>query len=177
MIAIGCDTFIQIDGKPLFDMKVCARYVQWDMIFCICSALCVSSALTVAETGISAGIAQVAAPILTGKSQYVFLILLAVLTLIATNVSNNNAVLFTFMAIAGSFYVNGLITNPAAALFIITFASALGYYTPASSGFGAMIHSSLSVTPASVYKYGFIVMLYLVLMFAMVVIPLCNLLF
>lgn len=177
LVGLAVALFVKVEGRPLFDIKVCAKYVQWDMIFCICAALCVSSALTNADTGVSAFIAKSVAPLLAGKSQTMFMIILTLLVLGATNLSNNNAVLFTFMAIAGSFYANGIITNPAAAVFIITFASALGFYTPASSGFGAMIHSSQSVTPGSVYKYGAVVMIYLVIMFTIVVVPLCNLLF
>lgn len=176
-IILGVALFLHVDGKPLFDIKICAKYVQWEMILSICSALCIAGALTSQESGVSAFAAQIAAPILSGKSEIVFLVLLAVLTLILTNISNNNAVLFTFMAIAGSFYSNGLITNAPAALFIITFASALGFYTPAASGFGAMIHSSECVTSASVYKYGFIILLYLIFMFTIIVIPMCQFLF
>ena len=112
-----------------------------------------------------------------GKSEFVFMMILAVICLLLTNVSNNTAVMFVFMAVAGSFYANGIIENAAATLMIITFTTILGFYTPAASAFGAMIHGSECVTSGAVYKYGFIAIVFLILMIAVVLIPLCTVLF
>lgn len=177
LIAIACMLFIHIDGEPIADIRVCAKHMQWDMLLVIASALCLANVLTTEETGISALMAQYVAPLLMGKSEFVFMMILAVICLLLTNVSNNTAVMFVFMAVAGSFYANGIIENAAATLMIITFTTILGFYTPAASAFGAMIHGSECVTSGAVYKYGFIAIVFLILMIAVVLIPLCTVLF
>ncbi len=177
LITLACMLFIHVDGKPIADIKVCAKHVQWEMVLMIASALVLAGALTSPETGVSAAMAHYAGPFLAGKGEFTFLILLAAITLILTNLANNVAVMFVLMAVAGSFYSNGVITNAPAALLIITFASIMGFYTPASSAYGAMLHSSECVTSKAVYKYGLLVMLFLVIVFAAVVVPLCYLLF
>lgn len=177
LITLICMLFIQVDGKPIADIKVCAKHVQWEMVLMIASALVLAGALTSPETGVSAIMAKYAAPLLAGKGQYAFMIILAVITLVLTNIANNVAVMFVLMAVAGSFYSSGIITNAPAALLIITFATIMGFYTPASSAYGAMLHSCDLVTSKSVYQCGVAVMVFLVLVFAAVVIPLCYVLF
>ncbi len=177
LITLACMFFIRIEGQPIADIKVCAKHVQWEMVLMIASALVLAGVLTSPETGVSAAMAQYAAPLLAGRGQYAFMIILAVLALVLTNIANNVAVMFVLMAMAGSFYSSGLITNAPAALMIITLATIMGFYTPASSAYGAMLHSCELVTSRSVYKYGAIVMVFMVLIFAVVVIPLCYVLF
>lgn len=177
LITLACMFFIRVEGQPIADIKICAKHVQWEMVLMIASALVLAGALTAPETGVSALMAKYAAPLLAGKGQYAFMIILAVITLLLTNIANNVAVMFVLMAVVGSFYSSGLITNAPAALLIITFATIMGFYTPASSAYGAMLHSCELVTSQSIYKYGALVMVFLVLVFAVVVVPLCYILF
>lgn len=177
LITLACMFFIRVEGQPIADIKICAKHVQWEMVLMIASALVLAGALTAPETGVTALMAKYAAPLLAGKGQYAFMIILAVITLLLTNIANNVAVMFVLMAVVGSFYSSGLITNAPAALLIITFATIMGFYTPASSAYGAMLHSCELVTSQSIYKYGALVMVFLVLVFAVVVVPLCYILF
>ena len=177
IVAMICMLLINIDGKPITTINVMGRYVMWDMIMVIATAMVIAGAMTSAETGISAAMGAYAAPLLMGKSGFAFLILLAVISLVLTNVANNVAVMFVLITVAGGFYANGIITNAPAAMMIIGYATLLGFYTPAASAYGAMIHSHDAVTSAAVYKYGFLAMLYILVLIAVVLIPLCNIFF
>ena len=82
-----------------------------------------------------------------------------------------------FMALAGQFFANGIITNAPAALMIINLATILGFYTPGSSGYGAMIHGAEVCTSVQVYKYGAVAIALILLVLFVVVVPLCFILF
>lgn len=177
LFTLACMLCIRVDGKPIGDIKACGRNVPWDMLLVIVSAMVVADALTSQETGVSAWMATVVGPILGGKSEIVFMILLAVITLLLTNVSNNIAVMFVFMAAAGSLYSAGLISNAPATMMIITYASLLGFYTPGSSAYGAAIHGFEYCTSGSAYKYGFIAMVFIVLVIFLTIVPLTYVFF
>ncbi|MBQ2775878.1 MAG: hypothetical protein IJB37_05455 [Peptococcaceae bacterium] len=177
LITLTCLLFIKVDGKPLGDMNSMAKYVMWDMLLVIAVAMLIASCMTSADTGVSAFLSKYVAPILAGKSELAFLLILAVVCLILTNLLNNMVIMLLFMALAGQFFANGIITNAPAALMIINLATILGFYTPGSSGYGAMIHGAEVCTSVQVYKYGAVAIALILLVLFVVVVPLCFILF
>ncbi|MBQ2994101.1 MAG: hypothetical protein IJD56_01245 [Peptococcaceae bacterium] len=177
LITLTCLLFIKVDGKPLGEIGAMAKYVMWDMLLVIAVAMLIASCLTSADTGVSPFLSKYVAPMLAGKSELVFLLILAVVSLILTNLMNNMVIMLLFMAMAGQFYANGIITNAPAALMIINLATILGFYTPGSSAYGAMIHGADMCTSAQVYKYGAVAIALIILVLFAVVVPLCFLLF
>lgn len=177
LITLVCMLFIKVDGKPIGSINAMGKYIMWDMLLVIGVAMLIGSCMTSAETGVSAFLAKYAGPLLAGKSELLFLLVLAVICLILTNLLNNMVVMLLFMAIAGQFYANGIITNAPAALMIINLATILGFYTPGSSAYGAMIHGAEMCTSAQVYKYGAVAILLIMLVLFVVIVPSCFIMF
>ncbi len=177
MITIIAMLLVKVDGKPLSTIESMAKYVMWDMLLVIVVAMLVANCLTGGDTGLSALISQYAVPLLNGRSEIAFLMILAVICLVLTNLFNNMVVMLVFTAVAGKFYAMGIITNPAAALMIINLCTMLGFYTPGSSGLGAMLHGAELSTAASVYKYGALALVLCLALIAFVLIPMTMVLF
>ena len=160
------------DGKPILDMSKAAGAFQWDMLILIAVALLISSALTAQETGISGWMAGLLMPLFAGVSPIVFLFVLAITTIILTNLGNNIAVCFIMINLTCAMYNNGFPVNITAAALIISLSSVfVAYLTPAASLPGALLHSNPALTSASVYKGTCILMLYGAALLMAVVIP------
>lgn len=160
------------NGKPVLDMKDAAGSFQWDMLMLIAVALLISSVLTSEETGISAWLASILIPVFAGKSPFIFLFILAMLTIILTNVGNNIAVCFVMINIVCAMYNNGFDVNITAAALIIAVSSVFtAFLTPASSLPGALLHASPCLTAQSIYKWTCVLMIYGALLLMIIVIP------
>lgn len=162
----------KVDGKPLLDMRKAAAGFSWDMLILIAVALLISSALTATETGISAWVSGMLAPIFANVHPIVFLLAIAVITIILTNVSNNIAICFIMLNIVGAMYNSGFPVNITAAALIISLTSVfVAYLTPAASMPGALMHACEANTPATLYKMVSLLMIYGFLLLAVVVVP------
>lgn len=163
---------MKVDGKPLLDMRKAAGSFSWDMLILIAVALLISSALTATETGISAYISSILAPIFAGAHPLVFLLAIAAITIILTNFSNNIAICFIMLNIVGAMYNNGFPVNITAASIIISLCSVfVAYLTPAASMPGALMHACEANTPATLYKMVSLMMIYGFLLLAVVLVP------
>lgn len=161
---------IKVDGKPLMDMRKASADFSWDMLFLIAVALLVSSCLTSEETGISVWLASIITPLFPGGGVS-FLIALAIITILLTNVANNIAICFIMINIVCSMYLNGFPVNLLAAAMIISIGAVIAFLTPASSMPGAMIHASGVVTASSVYKIMPFILVYFLIILLLVLIP------
>ena len=160
------------DGKPLLDMKEAAGSFQWDMLMLIAVALLISSVLTSEETGISAWLSGVLIPVFAGKSQFLFLFILALLTIFLTNVGNNIAICFIMINLVCAMYTNGFAVNITAAAVIIALSSVFtAFLTPAASLPGALLHSSPCLKPQTMYKWTWVLMIYGAVLLMVILIP------
>ena len=75
------------------------------------------------------------------------------------------------MNIVASMYLNGFQVNLLAASMIISINAVIAFLTPASSMPGAMLHACEANTPASMYKYCPIILIYFVVLMLIVMIP------
>lgn len=160
------------DGAPILDMRKAASAFQWDMLILIAVALLISSVLTAQETGISGWMAGLLMPLFAGVSPVAFLFVLAIVTIILTNLGNNIAVCFIMINLTCAMYNNGFEVNITAAALIISLSSVfVAYLTPAASMPGALLHSNPMLTSSAVYKGTLILMIYGALILMAVVIP------
>lgn len=163
---------VKVDGKPILDMRKAAAGFNWDMLILIAIALLISSALTAEETGVSAWISGLLAPIFADANPLFFLAALAALTTLLTNVSNNVAICFIMINIVAAMYNNGFPVNVTAAAVIISVTSVFtAYLTPAASMPGALMHASEANTPATLYKMVPLLMIYGFLLLMVVIVP------
>jgi len=167
LIVLVCFFVIKIDGKPI--MKPDEVHVTWDMVFVVATGMFIASLVTNEATGVSAFLSGILGPFLASQSEFVFLLLLGIIGLILTNFLNNIAIMFIFMAVVGSMFAQGLLSNPYTAGMVVTLATIIGFYTPASSAYGAMIHGSDWCPSAKVYQLGLFVFVYLFIVLAILI--------
>ena len=160
------------DKKPLLDMRAEAGSFTWDMLMLIAAALLISSVLTSEETGISSWIAGMLMPIFAGKSPFLFMFILALVTIVLTNVGNNIALCFIMINLVSVMFNNGLPVNLTAAAIVISLSSVfVAFLTPAASLPGALLHASDCLKPATMYKWTWPMMLYGAILLMVILIP------
>lgn len=163
---------VKVDGKPLLDMRKAAAGFSWDLLILIAFALLISSALTATETGISAWISGMLVPIFSNVSPLFFLLALAVVATVLTNFSNNIAVCFIMLNIVGAMYNSGFPVNVTAAAVIISISTVFfAILTPAASMFGAILHQCELNTPATIYRWVPIIMVYSIILIMIPIVP------
>jgi len=177
LITIVAMLLVKVDGQPLSTIESMGKNVMWDMMLVVAAAMLIANCMTSGDTGVNALLSKYAVPLLAGRSEIAFMLILAVVSLVLTNLLNNTVVMLIFIAVAGQFYASGIITNAPAALMVINIATMLGFYTPGSSAYGAMIHGAELSTSAQVYKYGAVALVLILLALALVMVPLCSILF
>ena len=137
--AFGC--IIRVNGQPLIRLRTIAKDIPWDICLLLSVITTFCAAVASEETGISALFANITAPILAGHSPLVFMILVLVVSIIATNFLNNTVVMVVmFNIIAG--YVPVLTGMNFTAFFVMIMVFAqIAFLLPASSVWGGFCHS------------------------------------
>ena len=142
------------DGPVLKFADVMGRDFAWPTYWLCVSAIYIGSALTDGATGIVAFLNTVLSPIFNGMSATVFTIVLMLVTVVLTNISNSlvigmilQPVILTYCAGAG--------VNPAPIISIAIFTVlSTAACTPAASPFAAMLFGNKEyLTSGDVYKY------------------------
>ncbi len=163
---------VRVDDKPILDIRQAAGFMYWDLCILMAVALVLSSALTSPESGISTFIAMKLGPILAQFGQITFIMVLAIVLIILTNLANNIAVVFILLNIVASLHLNGLEINLLATSIILAIGScAVAFLTPASSMPGALIHGAPMINPKDVYFWNCILMVYEFILLMLVCIP------
>lgn len=167
---IALSMIVKVDGKPILNKKTAPAYFYWDLILVVAAAMVVAGQLTNQATGVTAMIGVLMAP-LAGLEGYWFILILGIITFIATNLANNVAVTITMLTVAMGMAAQ-FSFNLQLALMVITIYGVIGLLTPAGSVNGAMIHAHEFTTAKSAYISGTIMIVYLTLILALVLIPL-----
>lgn len=163
--------FIKIDGKPLIDMHDAAKTFPWDLTFVMAGALLVAGQLTAETTGVSTFIAQLLGPIFAGMGEYLFLVTLGLICFALTNFLNNIAVAVTMESVVAALYLQGILTDISTATIVVCFFALMGYYTPAASAYGAMLHSNQFTDTKVLYTTGIATFIYMSVVMAFIFIP------
>lgn len=164
--------FVQVDNKPLLDMREASSMMNWDLCILMAVALVLSSALTSEESGIGAAIAMVIGPIVANVSGIALIMILAAILIILTNLANNIAVVFILINVVSSLYLNGVEMNMLAVSIILAMGScAVAYFIPASSLPGALLHGANMTESKSIYFWNWIAAIYLFVIMMIVLIP------
>ncbi len=169
---------IQADGQPIFNFKQMAgRYLTWDIYFLVAAAQVVSSALTSQQTGIKEFIVMMLDPLFGGRSVLTFSIILIIFSILITNVAANAVMGIVLMPVVYIF-ASTLGANAAALAVIVTISLHVAMLTPAASPVAAILHGNKEwVATKDIYRYCGIVVVATILIYALVGIPLANMLF
>lgn len=116
----------EVEGKPLLILEELSEHFQWGVYFCVCFFVPLGSFLSSDTSGISATITSLVAPLLTGLSPIIFLIVAVIMACLFTNILNNLVVAMIFITLLYSVapLLGGALNMPAATLSIM-----LGAYT------------------------------------------------
>lgn len=169
--------FVKIDGKRLFTKSDMASYFAWDIFFIIALGTTIGTMLTAEDTGISMWLAEFLGPILSGTNNLTLCIFVTLVALILTNFLNNNVVVILLASIIVALYTQGIIENPIAPLILANVAGNIGFYTPAASYAGALNHSHGYTTPAAIYKWGLVILVFSVIVCVVVLLLLTSIFF
>ena len=142
LITIGAMSIIKIEGKRLLNLPVAsAKGFSWDLILMVASATLIGGTLTTAESGFGALLVGFVGPMVTKMGVMGVTLFIFALMLVATNFCNNMAIMMIGFTLLGSLIAGGFALNgPMLAAGIMLF-SQIGILLPASSLWGAMLHS------------------------------------
>lgn len=171
-ITLALMIVIRVQGKSLLDLKDAASGMQWNFIFLYAMAMVISSLLTDSSTGIASFIIRYVTPIMSGLGSYWFLLFLALVTLILTNIGNNIVVIFTMVSVVAMMVTQGMpINGPLAVCIILWTGLVTGYLLPAASVSAAMIFGCELTTSRSSLMQGVIMMVLWLIALAIFMIP------
>lgn len=173
LLIMGFMSIVKVEGKRLLNLGVATQKgFSWDLILMVAAATLVGSALTSAETGFGALMIGLIGPLFGKMSLIGVAVVLFAAMFIATNFANNMAIMMIGFTLLGSMIAGGMpLPGPMLAAGIMLF-SQIGILLPASSMWGAMLHSLDMTTPGSMYKYGGLAMVYILIVGCLIYIPL-----
>lgn len=164
---------VRVQDEPLLDLRKAASGMQWDFIFLYAMAMVISKLLTDPSTGIASLIIQYVTPLMTGLGAYWFLLLLALITMLLTNIGNNVVVILTMVSVVTMMASQGMPINGVLAACIVLWTGLVtGYLLPAASVSAAMIFGCEMTTPKSAMLQGVIIMVLWLAALAIFLIPL-----
>lgn len=165
------------DGPVLRMGEVMGKDFSWPTYWLCVSAIYIGSALTDSSTGIVPFLNTILSPIFSGMSATVFTIVIMLVSILLTNISNSlvigmilQPVILTYCATAG--------VNPAPiiSLGIFTVLSTAAC-TPAASPFAAMLFGNKEyLSSGDVYKYSLTIVAVETIIILVIGIPLMNML-
>lgn len=172
MIVCAAFMMIRVEGRPLLTVQDAAKSVDWNTIFVIATATVVAGALTADGTGVGEFLVMILEPLLAGLGPVAFYVVLAILALVLTNFFNNIVIFMICAAVIASLYTQGMDINLQIAGATIAIMGGTGILTPAASVFGAMLHTNKFSTAKQVYKFAGITMVYLIITYTIIYLPL-----
>jgi len=151
--------FLHIAGKPLMDFQGAAeKGIKWAPVFMTGIILPVTGLLTSQEAGVMAFISSILTPILSGKSPYIFVVILVLIAVILTNLTQNLIIIGLLLPVAyamsGEVGINmGVIT------ILLTISAHAAFLLPSGCPPSGLMFSNENIKPSFIYKYGGITLL------------------
>ena len=172
LVIMGVMSVVKVEGKRLMDLNIATmKGFSWDLILMVGSATLIGGALTTAETGFGAFLTGLVAPLFGKLGTMGIAIFMFTVMIVATNFCNNMAIMMIGFTILGSLIAGGMPLNgPMLAAGIMLF-SQIGILLPASSMWGAILHSLDMTTTSSIYKYAALAIIYCIIVGCAVYIP------
>jgi sodium-dependent dicarboxylate transporter 2/3/5 len=170
---------IPFKGKPMLDFKAVAKKsFSWDIVFLVTAALYVCNALSSEVTGVKPFLIQLLQPLLGGRPDIVFILLILGFALITTNFANNAGMAVVLLPVIIAFAdqypgVNALVLSMTVTMMVF-----VALLTPAASPYCGMLHARRDLV-----SYGEIIKLFLpmaviaLLVYAFVGFKIANFLF
>ena len=152
LVAVMC--CLRIDGSALVDFKeIASKGMQWDVIFLVSVVMPLSTAITSDATGITEFLLNVFGPLFSGRTTNVFLLIVALITILLSNIILQSIAGAILLPVFYSFAME-LGIHPLALTSLIVFVCHFGLITPAASPMAALMHGNSDwLKMSDVYKY------------------------
>ncbi|MEE0435876.1 MAG: SLC13 family permease [Peptococcaceae bacterium] len=168
---------IKFDGEAMADFRKLSGHVNWGVYLTMCFVIPFASVFTGKGTGIKETIVGVMQPLLVGKSEMVFILLVTGVATILTNVANNmviGAIFVTLIVTIGGSM--GMDVAPIVAILIMCVN--LSFITPAASANMAMTFAMKDwVRATDIYKYGTITVVLCLIFTLVIALPWANVIY
>lgn len=167
---------IRVDGEPLLNVQEGAsKNIQWGSVFMVALLMPLGGAISGEASGILTTIRGVLDPLLGGKSAFVFSLIIVIIAVILTNISQNLVVIGILMPVVGAVAGNGI--NLAVMTVLIALSTHLACALPSASFVSGIMFSNENVTKGFLYKYGTLACVVCGILCATVGYLWCNLIF
>ena len=168
---------VRYEGKPLLDFKeVAYKQFNWGIFFMIAAAVYGANSLSNEATGVPAFLIKALGPILSGRSEMVFVAIMFTTALIITNFANNAAMAVVLMPVVLNFSKQmGINPMPVATgVILMVFVAML---TPAASPHAGLMHGMKKIySSADIMKIGFPICIITLILYIFIGYPLCKML-
>lgn len=155
LIAIIILCVVEVDGKPIMDYKDAAAHgVPWSALIFNAAVLVLSGALVLDKVGISDFLIQTVTPMVSGMNQSVFILVIASLCVIATNISSNTVCATVFYTISAPIAMAMGNINMVALASVIAAAASYAFATPPATMPMAVVAGTGWVDVKVMFKYG-----------------------
>lgn len=132
---------LPLQGKPILDFRTVARKsISWDIVFLVAAAIYTCNAVSSDVTGIKEFLAGALQPLLGGKPEFIFVMILFAFALITSNFANNSGMAIVLMPIVVAFSDQYPDVPIIAVCMTITMVVFIAILTPAASPYAAMMH-------------------------------------
>ena len=165
---------IQVEGKPLMNFgEAVSKGVPWGAVFMVAATSVLGSALTNSDVGITAVVSNALSPIIGGMPPLVFVLFVALATVIITNFASNTVTVTLMYSISLPLVYGGAIAgvNPAALTCVIGACACVACATPPSTAHAAIAAGTGWLKTDTMLKYGMLWSITAAIMFAVVGYP------
>lgn len=148
---------IQVQGKPLMNFgEAVSKGVPWGAVFMVAATSILGSALTNADAGVTDVVSTALSPIIGGMPAIVFVLFIALVTVIITNFASNTVTVTLMYSISLPLVYGGAISNvnPAALTCVIGACACVACATPPSTAHAAIAAGTGWLKTDTMLKYG-----------------------
>lgn len=179
ILITGLALLLREGDKPFAEFRTLVfDGVAWEVIFMLGCAFTISNALTSEELGIAAMMSTLVAPLLSSNNPFIFLAIVLLIDVIATNFINNVVVAAVLVPLVSQIALTSGVINPVFFVAIFLLINDLGFVFPSSSVGGAMLHSQKDwLTKKDILSFGTVAILFVAIVVIAVGYPLGTIIF
>lgn len=166
------------DGKPVLEFNEVAKTrFSWDVYLLLAAAIYIAKAISSDASGVNAWLINFLSPLLSGRSDYIFAILVMVVVLIMTNIANNAGMVLILLPVIVAFSQQAGINPLPFSVLVMTIAF-IGMLTPSASPHSCIVHGRSDLLDLSdIYRIGIPLTIGTLAIYVVFGIPLSKLLF
>lgn len=166
------------DGKPVLEFnKVAQKSFSWDVFLLIAAAIYIANAISTDVTGINEWLVNILSPLLSGRSEYVFAVLLMIVSLVLTNVANNAGMTLILLPVIIAFSAQEGI-NPLPYAMLVAVLVFIAMLTPSANPQSGLLHGRKDlISTKDIYRIGFPIVIGTLLLYMSIGYPLAKAIF